>query len=376
MSNCFQKIIRVLFRSWYELDTLEERIYHIVLDVAVFISVITVIADLIMRVPGSAVFSSVMVLAFIILLQFVTMRYPRYSKTCRFVLVLGLNLVLFPGSFYSSGGIYSGIVLFYLLGVAMCAILLRGNLGGIIFVVSLLMMELSITLSTVFPNLVRAMSPAQHRQSVKVTLLLSAMALYSIVLLILRSYNIERTQNEELMQKLRELSTKDTLCGLYNRRELFRRLEIMYGAAPQPRTETLTRADHFIAMFDVDDFKELNDSYGHSFGDRVLVDVSRVLNEMVRPEAGELSARYGGEEFVSVLTAANREEAFTRVDRAREKIAALSWEEHPAARVSVSGGLLSCADHPDLTQAMHDVDVLLYKAKAANKNRICVAETA
>ena len=358
------------------LDTLEERIYHIVLDVAVFISVITVVANLFLRVPGPAVLSSAMVLVFVILLQFVTIRYPRYSRICRIILVLGLNLVLFPGIFFASGGIYSGTILFYLLGVAMCATLLRGNFGGVVFLLSVLMMELSITVSTLFPNLVQVITPAQHRQSMKVTLLLSAMALYSIVLLILRSYNKERTQNEALMQKLRELSTRDTLSGLYNRRELFRRLEIMYGAAPQPRTETLTRTGHYIAMFDVDDFKKLNDSYGHSFGDRVLVDVSRVLNEKVRPEAGELSARYGGEEFVSVLAAVDTEEAFSRVDHAREAIATLSWEEHPDVRVSISGGLLSCADHPDLTQAMHDVDVLLYKAKAANKNRICVAETA
>ena len=129
-------------------------------------------------------------------------------------------------------------------------------------------------------------------------------------------------------------------------------------------------------MFDLDDFKNLNDTYGHSFGDTVLVDVAQALQDMVRPDLGELSARYGGEEFVSILSAASLEEAFDRVDRARRRIAQLSWAEHPEVRVSISGGLLSCEDHPDLTQAMHDVDALLYRAKAENKNRICVTETA
>lgn len=367
------KIIHILFRSWYTLDSLEDRIYHIVLDVAVFISVATVTVGLILRSPASSVISSALVLLYIIILQYVTMRHAQYSKICRILLVLGLNLLLFPSSFLASGGINSGFVLFYLLGLAMCAILLRGNLGGIVFVISMLVMELSVTISTLFPQLVQTMNATQHRQSVKVTLMLSGLALYSIVLLILRAYNKERNHNEELMQKLRDLSTKDSLCGLFNRRELFRRLELMYGDMPRDRTETLTRDGHHIAMFDVDNFKKLNDTYGHSFGDKVLIDVSRVLHDIARPEHGEITSRYGGEEFVTVLTAESLDAAFERMDEARRKIAALRWDENPEVRVSISGGLLSCEENPDLTQAMHDVDALLYRVKAAGKDQICVA---
>lgn len=269
------KIIHILFRSWYTLDKLEDRIYHIVLDVAVFISLSTVVAGLILRSPASSVISSALVLLYVIILQYVTMRHAQYANTCRLLLVLGLNLLLFPSSFLASGGINSGFVLFYLLGLAMCAILLRGNLGGI----------------------------------------------------------------------------------------------------PKERTETLTRDGHYIAMFDVDNFKKLNDTYGHSFGDRVLIDVSGVLHDIARPECGEITSRYGGEEFVAVLTAESLDAAFARVDEARHRIMTLRWEDHPEVHVSISGGLLSCEDHPDLTQAMHDVDTLLYKAKAAGKDQICVSGT-
>ena len=196
--------------------------------------------------------------------------------------------------------------------------------------------------------------------------------MYSIVLLILRSYNEERRQNEVLLQKLRDLSVTDMLSGLYNRRELFRRLEVMYGSATRERRETLTLDERYIAMFDVDNFKKLNDTCGHSFGDSVLVSVSKVLHDMVWPEAGELTARYGGEEFVSILKAGSLDEAYCRADEARQQIAQLSWKEHPEIRIGISGGLIACEDHPDLTGALHDVDALLYQAKAAGKNRICV----
>ena len=366
-----EKIKRVLFRSWYVLETLEDRIYHIILDVAVFISVISVAAGLLQRLPANSMLMTVMILLYLIVIQYITMRHPKYAKACRVALLLGFNLVLFPLCFFASGGIYSGMILFYLIGLSLCAMLVRGNAGGTIFVVSLLALELSITLSGRFPQLVQPMTPKQHLSDMKVTLLLTSLALYTMFILILRSYSQERRQNEELMEKLRTLSVRDALSGLYNRRELFRRMELMYGGAPKERTETLSRAGHYIAMFDVDNFKKINDTYGHSVGDKALVSVSGVLRDMVDPKAGELTARYGGEEFVSVLSASSLDEAFERVDRARQQISELRWEELPGVSISISGGLICCDDHPDLTQAMHDADELLYKAKAAGKNRIC-----
>lgn len=370
-----EKIKHVLFRSWYTLETLEDRIFHIILDVAVFMSVPTVILGIAMGMPRSSVILSVAILVFLIILQFITMRYPKYSNVCRLLLVLGMNLVLMPICFFTSGGLHCGMVLFFLTGFVLCGLLLRGKVGGAVFALSLAVMELALIVSYRFPELVAPMTPEQHLSDTQTSLIITGMSVYAVTSLILRSYAQERKTNVELMDKLRELSTVDALSGLYNRRELFRRLEVMYGDTPQKRTETLAREGRYLAMFDVDNFKMLNDTYGHSFGDTVLVSVSKVLHDMVRPENGELSSRYGGEEFVSLLCAQSREEAYARADKARQDIADLRWEDHPEVCVSISGGLISCEDHPDLTQALHDVDALLYKAKAAGKNQIFLPDT-
>lgn len=368
------KIRHVLFRSWFELDTLEDRIYHIILDVAVFATVITLAAEIILRFPVSTIISPALILLYLIIIQFITMRYPNYSRVCRILLVVGMNLVLFPVSLFVTGGIYGGTILFFLCGLLLCAILLGDKWGTIAFLISLLVMEASITISITFPQLVQDMSERQHLLHIKVSLILAGLAIYSIMLLILRSYYTERDHNEQLMGKLRDLSVKDTLTGLFNRGELFRRLEVMYNQERRERTESLTRTGHYIAMFDVDDFKKFNDTYGHSFGDAALTSVSEVLGNMVHTDRGELTSRYGGEEFVCILAAESMDEAFRRIDEARQTIADLRWEELPDVHVTISGGLISCEDHPDLTQAMHDVDVLLYQAKAAGKNQICVEE--
>ena len=366
-----EKIKHTLFRSWYTLETLEDRIFHIILDVAVFMSFPTVILGIVLKMPRSSVILSVAILIYLIILQFITMRYPKYSDACRLLMVLGMNLVLMPFCFFSSGGLYSGMVLFFLAGFVLCGLLLRGKLGGTVFAVSLLVMLITVALSVRFPHLVAPMTPEQHLVDTETSLVITGMSVYAVTTLLMREYAQERQRNVELMEKLRELSVVDALSGLYNRRELFRRLDVMYDDSLKERTEKLNRKNSYIAMFDLDNFKKLNDTYGHGFGDTVLVSVSNVLQNMINPKNGELSARYGGEEFISVLSAPSRDEAYARVDKARQEIMALRWEEQPQVRITISGGLISCEDHPDLTQALHDVDALLYKAKAAGKNQIC-----
>ena len=369
-----EKVKHTLFRSWYTLDNLEDRIYHIILDVAVFMSVPTIVFGVILHMPRPSIIMSVAILLYLVVLQYVTMRHPKYSDLCRLLLVLGMNLVFLPVCYFTAGGLHSGMILFFATGFVLCGLLLRGKTAGIVFTLSLVVMELALILSVRYPEFVEPMTPEQHLSDAETSLIIVGTSLFAVTGLLLRSYAQERDSNVELMQKLRDMSVMDALSGLYNRRELFRRLEVMYGDIPKERTETLSLEGRYIAMFDLDNFKTLNDTYGHGFGDTVLVSVADVLHKMVKPENGEMSARYGGEEFVSILCAPSREEAYARVNQARLEIMALRWEEHPEVGVSVSGGLIACEDHEDLTQALHDVDDLLYKAKAAGKNQVCCAD--
>jgi diguanylate cyclase (GGDEF)-like protein len=144
----------------------------------------------------------------------------------------------------------------------------------------------------------------------------------------------------------------------------------MYDNMPEVKREKLTVENRYIAMLDVDDFKKINDTKGHTFGDKVLADVAKAIQEMVSVSDGEIAARYGGEEFVCILGADNPEQALRRMNNIRENIAALEWEEYPGFSVTVSGGVVSCEEEPDISEALHDVDELLYRAKAEGKNKI------
>ena len=104
----------------------------------------------------------------------------------------------------------------------------------------------------------------------------------------------------------------------------------------------------------------------------MLVSVSKTMFSAVRAENGEIASRYGGEEFVLILFADSMDKAYARMDKLRDKIFCLRWDEVPT--LSVSGGLISCEKYEDITVAMHDVDELLYRAKASGKNRIIVMD--
>lgn len=122
--------------------------------------------------------------------------------------------------------------------------------------------------------------------------------------------------------------------------------------------------------FDIDDFKKVNDTYGHLFGDEVLRRISAQLGAMLRMEEGEFAARYGGEEFIYVFRAASFEEAIRRADDIREAINNTTYDEFPGVHVSISEGLVSFAQHGDVNILLRTADELLYQAKAEGKNRV------
>ena len=156
----------------------------------------------------------------------------------------------------------------------------------------------------------------------------------------------------------------DALTGLMNRGAVMRAMEQAMQAAGQGG-QTLQ-----IGLIDVDHFKQINDSHGHPAGDAVLQAVSRRIESVLR--AGDLVGRYGGEEFL-LLVNGEADEAPAFCERLRGVIADQPFVEGPVAlRVTVSGGFvpLTPSDRRGTSELLAAADDLLYRAKAAGRNRI------
>ncbi len=164
--------------------------------------------------------------------------------------------------------------------------------------------------------------------------------------------------------QLRELADTDPLTGCANRRVLDQRLR-----------EELDRARRYdqvvtVVLLDVDDFKRVNDTYGHQVGDRVLKDIAILLRRELRTM--DFLARYGGEEFVVVLPETGGTGARLFADRILRRVAAHNFGDMAIpVNATVSAGLATFPDDriADDESLMKLADENLYKAKRAGRNR-------
>jgi diguanylate cyclase (GGDEF)-like protein len=164
---------------------------------------------------------------------------------------------------------------------------------------------------------------------------------------------------------LEHQATHDGLTGLWNRKAIEELLEIELA-----RGRRSNRAAMAI-MIDIDNFKQINDTYGHPVGDAVLREVARRLEEVAR--RGDMVGRYGGEEFLVVLALDHIQGAEIAAERYRNRIDSVpvqAGEHLIAVTVSLGVGIGRNADELDSERLLKLADDALYKAKDAGRNRI------
>jgi diguanylate cyclase (GGDEF)-like protein len=131
-----------------------------------------------------------------------------------------------------------------------------------------------------------------------------------------------------------------------------------------------------LLLIDIDDFKVVNDSYGHLAGDVVLRDVAEILRRSVR--VFDVCARFGGEEFVIIMPGSTAESAMRIAERIRERIETYRPSDRllSAMRITVSIGLAVSDLGTTVGQLLTQADGALYSAKHAGKNRVRAAKEA
>jgi len=156
-----------------------------------------------------------------------------------------------------------------------------------------------------------------------------------------------------------ELSSIDELTKISNHRTLMDRLNAEMTEAGR------TSSPLSIAIFDIDDFKKVNDSKGHVFGDQVLVDVATILKKSIR--GTDLVGRYGGEEFMIIFSNTSIDVAKKISERIRQAVE--NYEFIDGLRITISGGVGQYSSETIL-ELIHLADTGLYRAKRNGKNQI------
>ncbi len=167
----------------------------------------------------------------------------------------------------------------------------------------------------------------------------------------------------EYIAKIKDMAHNDFLTGLSNRHSFFEEMNQYYKMAKE-KSESFA-----LAMVDVDNFKNINDSLGHDVGDMVLVALAKVLKNNLK--GSDIVARFGGEEFCIVLKNIEQKKALEYFIKLKGSIAAMAirTKETKAFNVTVSIGV-AFNDASSLDEILKQADMALYQAKKNGKNRV------
>jgi diguanylate cyclase len=182
----------------------------------------------------------------------------------------------------------------------------------------------------------------------------------------LETLGSELKQLNNKLEVTRKTAETDALTGLFNRRALDTYMERV------AEFDGLTGSAVSLLMIDVDDFKKLNDTYGHPAGDAALRAIGGALSRTFLRKC-DFVARFGGEEFAAVLRDTNVTEARRASDRARTEVARVEIEGQPEIALSISIGVAQLNANESVVDWLKRSDNALLEAKRTGKNRSVVA---
>ncbi len=159
----------------------------------------------------------------------------------------------------------------------------------------------------------------------------------------------------------------DDMTELYNRRKFFEEVKNEFDMM---KTNAESR-EFCIAFLDIDNFKSINDHFGHQFGDFIISETAAIIRANIRPE--DIGFRFGGDEFLIILKKTNKEESLLILERISKALRSTSFTmQGVSTKITISGGIASCLEANGIDDLIHSADLRMYKAKEKGKNRIVI----
>lgn len=281
----------------------------------------------------------------------------------RIICSVFLNFFMFPVLFWVTGGINCGMIFYFILGLCVAALILEGKCRVTVLVLALIVDMLHLHLGFRLPELAYPLSYEERWMDTISSFFIVAVFIIAVIIIMTEEYGKEHEKVVSHAEKLNQQAMTDNLTTLYNQRYL---MNILEHVAETCNTE-LTAAS--VILLDIDDFKRINDTYGHQRGNQVLCHFSTILKKKAGSQY--IAARYGGEEFMLVLPGCTQDAAWQfaemiRLDVSHDRTLA----ELTQNQFSVSGGVMQYQQGATIDDWIRQVDRKLYLAKANGKNRI------
>jgi len=327
--------------------------------------------------------------------------YGNYNQVALLITIL-LSFVFFPAMWFAKGGTKGSIPYYIIINAGIIALLLVGLQRKIIFFIFALVVGVLIVIEYQRPDLFVPYDSGLIRYiDLSFGLFVCLFSIVVLIAVLIDSYMDELKKSEQYLaaleeqnkeieaknslleksnselikakeetenlnrllyeekQKLQKLSITDFLTGAFNKRFITSCLEEEIKDS-RNRQKKLT-----LAMIDINNFKNINDTYGHVYGDYVLGRIASTIISSLRQT--DIVGRYGGDEFLFILSDTSKEEGYDIMERIRQKILNIKWENDLV--VTISGSVIEVGSD-ELTSLLTKVDQLLYRAKHKSKNLI------
>ena len=275
--------------------------------------------------------------------------------------------VYLPCLFITNDGI-NGTVTLYMILVAFTVALIYERAERLVFLTLYTLTCIGLCVLQFLKPEIFSSYPNQMSRVIdfSISIVINFLSISLMTFSVVKTYDKKQEQTESLIseleiknKELESLSIHDPLTGAYNRRHLISFLEMELESCNK------THRNICVLMLDIDHFKKINDTFGHGFGDEVLILLTKAISMNLREY--DMLARYGGEEFVAVLPVCRPEDAVGIAERIHLAIYSLS--SHFNTGLTISIGLVDANPYEKPLEILQRADKCLYAAKNTGRNK-------
>lgn len=358
------KSLKTKFKSFFEkyfsIDLpLNKRICHIMLASALIANLYAIITTLSLDLPPIADILSIVCFAVLLVFTIIGFKTP-YVEGVTIASTILIGDFIFPMMFFTEGGFKGGMPYYFLMIPLWMSFCLRRRRRFILIFITLLVYVACIVVAYFYPQYVIPIPEDSVLMDMSMAMFIVYLFLYFLANIVIRQTERDRVKIQHLSELYEKQANTDELTGLYNRRYF---KEILNLTLP-----TIGSADNLhIAMFDIDDFKIINDTFGHPYGDDILIMISNILTSISKD--GIVACRYGGEEFLILIPGKTQLEALDLVESILEQVRSKVMVKG-GKPVTVSAGLQTYFPKMQYGEFLQAVDAKLYQAKRTGKNKV------
>ncbi len=358
MRNPFFSLKEFCSRLFTQTTPLEKRISYAMVLIAMVGEFFGFIESLVLHLTLAAILLPLLSFIIHIGLLLWGMKISRMDLFAFFAISI-TSMIIFPAMFLANAGLQGGMPFYFLLSLVCTALALKGKKRIILFILTMLEYTGLFLCFYFFPQIFIGMSKQDAFIDQLCSMIISSGILFAFSCAVSNQTMRDRETIKKLSQEYEKQANTDELTGLFNRR--------YFNSFLKLAIRTLGDSENLhLAMFDIDNFKSVNDRYGHPFGDTVLKQFSEILKKS--EEYGSTVCRYGGEEFLILIPGRDRKQALSIVENILEETR--TNIKIGDSFITVSAGFITCKEGMSYDLLLEEVDEKLYKAKCTGKNKV------